>query len=83
MGSLLKDVALCALGYGISEISKSHPVKDFVDNNVYKKKTLEDVIEEYARSRGIYTDNNDFAHSLHEIASKYEQYNYKEVYGDS
>lgn len=82
MGSLLKDAALCALGYGISEISKSHPVKDFVDNTFTKKKTLDEVIEDYARSRGIYTDSNEFAHQLHKIAEKYEQYNYKEVFGE-
>lgn len=83
MSGLLKDVALCALGYGISEISKSHPVRDFVDNKVSKKKGLIDIIEEYAKSRGIYTDNNEFAHELHKIASKYEEYNYKDIYGEN
>lgn len=79
---LLKDVAIGAIGYGISEISKSHPVKDFMDNTIYKKKTIRDVIEEYAHSRGIYINNNDFAHQLHQIASDFEEYNYKDVYGE-
>lgn len=82
MGSLLKDLAIGAIGYGISEISKSHPVRDFVDNNISRKKSIEEVIEEYAKSRGIYMNSNEFAHQLHKIASKYEEYNYDEVYGD-
>ena len=80
---LLEKILCGAVGYGISEVSKSHPVRDVINSRyaVSKHKlTLEDLVEEYARRCEIYTCNNDFAHRLHEIAKKYEEYNYVDVY---
>ena len=43
----------------------------------------EDIIENYARRHlDIYTCDNNFAHRLHMIAKRYEEYNYSEVYSD-
>lgn len=73
-----------AIGYGISEASKSHPLRDAIDklfNRKQERVTLEDLIDEYARSYEIYTCKNEFAHHLHKIAERYEEYNYEDVYG--
>ena len=43
--------------------------------------SLEELIDEYARQYEIYTGKNEFAHHLHQIAEKYEEYDYDEVYG--
>ena len=79
---LLEDFISGAIGYGISEISKSHPVRDAINNRYDRKKSLEDLIDEYARQFEIYTSRNEFAHQLHKIAEKYEEYNYKQIYGE-
>lgn len=81
--SFLSNAISGAIGYGVSEISKSHPVRDYVDEhfgNGRGNRTLEDVIEEFARSQGIYTSRNDFAYHLHKIAERYEEYNYHNIY---
>ena len=73
-----------AIGYGISEASKSHPLRDLIDRRITQTKknnvTLEDIIEEYAKSTGIYTQDNELAHRLHKIARRYEEYNYEDIY---
>ncbi len=79
--SLVKSLLAGAVGYGISEISKSHPVRDAINNRYDRRMSLEDLIDEYARRYEIYTSKNEFAHHLHQIAKKYEEYDYDEVYG--
>ena len=79
--SLVKSLLAGAVGYGISEVSKSHPVRDAINNHYDRKISLEDLIDEYARRYEIYTVKNEFAHHLHQIAKKYEEYNYDEIYG--
>ena len=79
--SLLKNIISGAVGYGISEVSKSHPVRDAINHHYDQKVSLEELIDEYARRYEIYTTKNEFAHQLHKIAEKYEEYNYNEVYG--
>ena len=82
MGSLLKDLVAGAVGYGIASAKNSKVVGDIIDNNITTK-TLEDIIENYARRHlEIYTCDNNFAHRLHQIAKKYEEYNYSDVYDD-
>lgn len=72
VGNLVSGVA----GYAISEMSESHPVRDFCNMNL-SSKSLEDIVDEYARKRlDIHGYNNDFARRLHEIARKYEDYDY-------
>ena len=80
--SAIKSLLAGAIGYGISEIAKSHPVRDAINNRYDRKKSLEDLIDEYARQFEIYTSRNEFAHQLHKIAEKYEEYNYKQIYGE-
>lgn len=79
---LLEDLISGAIGYGISEVSKSHPVRDAIDKRYDRKTSLEDLIDEYAKRYEIYTSKNEFAHQLHKIAEKYEEYNYKQIYGE-
>ena len=79
--SLVKSLLAGAIGYGISEVSKSHPVRDAINSHYDRKISLEDLIDEYVRRYEIYTQKNEFAHHLHQIAEKYEEYNYNEVYG--
>ena len=81
---LLDNFLSGAIGYGISEASKSHPLRDAIDERLNRSKqkvSLEDLIDEYARRYEIYTQKNEFAHSLHQIAERYEEYDYEEVYG--
>ena len=82
--SFLSSAISGAIGYGISEASKSHPLRDAI-NKLFSRNqervTLEDLIDEYARSFEIYTSKNEFAHHLHKIAERYEEYNYADVYG--
>jgi hypothetical protein len=42
---------------------------------------LEDLIDEYARRFEVYTQKNELAHHLHQIAERYEEYDYEDVYG--
>ena len=81
---LLDNFISGAIGYGISEMSKSHTLRDVIDerfNRSKKKVSLDDFIDEYARTYEVYTQNNEFAHRLHQIAERYEEYDYEEVYG--
>ena len=81
--SLIEDLLAGAIGYGISEVSKSHPLRDAIDerfNRSKQKVSLEDLIDEYARRYEIYTQKNEFAHQLHQIAERYEEYDYEDVY---
>jgi len=81
---LIEDLLAGAIGYGISEVSKSHPLRDAIDerfNHSGQKVSLEDLIDEYARRYEIYTQKNEFAHQLHQIAKRYEEYDYENVYG--
>lgn len=83
--SFLSHAISGAIGYSISEASKSHPLRDAIDklfNRNQGQVTLEDIIAEYAKSFEIYTCKNEFARHLHKIAERYEEYNYNEVYGD-
>lgn len=81
---LLGNMIAGATGYVVSEVSKSHPLRDAIDerfNRSKQKVSLEDLIDEYARRYEIYTQKNEFAHRLHQIAERYEEYDYEEVYG--
>ena len=81
---IIEDILAGAAGYAISEASKSHPLRDAIDerfNRSKQKVSLEDLIDEYARRYEIYTSKNEFAHQLHQIAERYEEYNYEDVYG--
>ena len=80
---IIEDILAGAAGYAISEASKSHPLRDAIDerfNRSKQKVTLEDLIDGYARQHGIYTQDNKLAHRLHQIATQYEEYNYENLY---
>ena len=80
---LIEDLVAGAIGYGISEASKSHPLRDAINERFSRSKekiSLEDLIDEYARRYEIYTSKNEFAHHLHQIARRYEEYNYEDIY---
>ena len=54
---LLENFLSGAIGYGISEVSKSHPLRDAIDERLHRSKqkvSLEDLIDEYARRYEIY-----------------------------
>ena len=81
---LIEDLFAGAIGYSISEASKSHPLRDAIDerfNRSKQKVSLEDLIDEYARRYEIYTQRNEFAHRHYQIAERYEEYDYEDVYG--
>ena len=81
---LIEELLAATAGYTFSELSKSHPLRDAIDERINRSKqkvTLENLIDEYARQRGIYTQDNKLAHRLHQIATRYEEYDYEEVYG--
>ena len=80
---LIEELLVGAAGYAVSEASKSHPLRDIIDeriNRTKQKVTLEDLIDEYARQRGIYTQDNKLAQRLHQIATRYEEYDYEDLY---
>ena len=79
---LLKDIAIGAVGYAVGNASKhSTSVNTFIDRN-FGNKSLEDMIDDYARTRlDVYTQDNKLAKRLHDIARKYEEYNYDDIYG--
>lgn len=80
---IIEDILAGAAGYAISEASKSHPLRDAIDerfNRSKQKVSLEDLIDEYARRYEIYTQKNEYAHQLHQIAERYEEYDYDDVY---
>ena len=80
---LIEELIAGAIGYGISEASKSHPLRDAINERFSRSKekiSLDDLIDEYARRYEIYTSKNEFAHHLHQIARRYEEYNYDNIY---
>ena len=80
---LIDDLVAGAIGYGISEASKSHPLRDAINERFARSKekiSLDDLIDQYARRYEIYTSKNEFAYHLHQIARRYEEYNYDDVY---
>ena len=81
---LLGNMIAGVTGYVVSEASKSHSLRDVIDERLNRSKqkvSLEDLIDEYARRYEIYTQKNEFAHRLHQIAERYEEYDYEEVFG--
>ena len=81
---LIEELLAATAGYTFSELSKSHPLRDLIDERINRSKqkvTLEDLIDGYARQHGIYTQDNKLAHRLHQIATQYEEYNYEDLYG--
>jgi len=83
---IIDNILAGAAGYAVSEASKSHPLRDLIDERINRSKqkvTLEDLIDGYAKRYEIYTQKNEFAHRLHQIAERYEEYDYEEVYGRS
>ena len=65
---LIEELLAATAGYTFSELSKSHPLRDAIDERINRSKqkvTLENLIDEYARQRGIYTQDNKLAHRLH------------------
>lgn len=80
---LFEDLVAGAIGYGIASAKESKVVGDIIDNNI-KRLTLEEIIDNYAkRHLDIYTCDNKFAHKLHTIAKKYEEYDYDKFYGNN
>lgn len=83
---LLDNAISGAVGYAISEASKSHPLRDLIDQKLGRNngsnETLRSLIEKYANEHGVYASNDEFAHELHNIAGTYESYYYDEKYGD-
>ena len=80
---LIEELLAATAGYTFSELSKSHPLRDAIDERINRSKqkvTLEDLIDEYAKQRGIYTQDNKLAHRLHQIATRYEEYDYEDLY---
>ena len=80
---LLENVISGAVGYGIASARKSNALTELIDqkiNSHNRNRTLRDLIEEYAKSRGIYTQNNQLAHELHKLAEQYEEYDYDRYY---
>lgn len=82
---LLGNVVSGAIGYGISEASKSHHLRDLIDQKIGRNgngcgKSIRDVVEEYAKAHGIYTQNNAFAHELQKLADQYKEYDYDRRY---
>jgi hypothetical protein len=83
MSDIIDLVLAGAAGYAVSELSKSHPLKEAVDNKLNKNKAnkdLRDIIREYAKARGIYTQDNRLAKELHDIATEYQEYDYDRYY---
>ena len=80
---LIEELLAATAGYTFSELSKSHPLRDAIDERINRSKqkvTLENLIDEYARQRGIYTQDNKLAHRLHQIATRYVEYDYEDLY---
>jgi hypothetical protein len=81
---IIENLLAGAAGYAVSEISKSHPLQDAIDERINRSKqkvTLEDLIVEHARQCGIYTQNNELAHQLYQLAERYKEYDYEDLYG--
>lgn len=78
---VLKDVLIGTAGYMVGNaVEHSSAVNTFIDRN-FGNKTLEDIIDDYAKTRlGVYTQDNRLAKQLHDIARRYEEYDYDRVY---
>lgn len=83
--SLIEDLLAGAIGYGIAKAEiNGHSVRNAINkrfSNSKQKISLEDLIDEYARRYEIYTQKNEFSYQLHQIARRYEEFDYEEVYG--
>ena len=80
---LLGNVVSGVVGYGIASARKSNALTELIDQKINSRnnnKTLRDVVEEYAKSRGVYTQNNQIAYELHKLAEQYEEYDYDRYY---
>ena len=76
---LFENVVSGVVGYGIASARKSNALTELIDQKINSRnnnKTLRDVVEEYAKSRGVYTQNNQIAYELHKLAEQYEEYDY-------
>lgn len=80
--SLLRDVIVGTIGYTIgNSVEHSNAINTLIDRN-FGNKSLEEIIDDYAKTRlGVYTQDNRLAKMLHDIARRYEEYNYDEIYG--
>ena len=61
---LIRDIAIGAIGFGISELSKD-------DKKVVEKflnQPIDSVIEAWARQHGIYNRSNDLSKDLHRLS---------------
>ena len=68
---LFENVVSGVVGYGIASARKSNALTELIDQKINSRnnnKTLRDVVEEYAKSRGVYTQNNQIAYELHKLA---------------
>lgn len=80
---LFENVVSGVVGYGIASARKSNALTELIDQKINSRnnnKTLRDVVEEYAKSRGVYTQNNQIAYELHKLAEQYEEYDYDRYY---
>jgi hypothetical protein len=79
---IIDNVIAGASGYAASELSKSHPIRDYVNEKFGKSsnKTIEDVVKEFAASQNIYTNDNEFARKLHMLGRYFEGYDYEDFY---
>lgn len=67
---IFRDLGMMAAGYAISGLSESNVVADLVDSK-FGNKSLEDVIDKWARDHNIYMRNDDLYCELLRIAEKY------------
>ena len=82
---LLGNVVSGAIGYGIASAQKSNSLTELIDQKIGRNgngggKSIRDVVEEYAKAHGIYTQNNAFAHELQKLADQYKEYDYDRHY---
>ena len=79
---LIESIFAGIAGYAVGV--NRNQLRDAIDERINRSKqkmTLEDLIDEYARRYEIYTQKNEFARRLHQIAERYEEYDYEDVYG--
>ena len=65
--SFLKNAALVATGYGLSELNHSHRNKKEQEQHM----SLEDIIDDYAHAHDIWGRDEHFYQFLLKIADKY------------
>lgn len=80
--SLLKDLIVGAVGYGIASSKNSKVIGDIIDCNINTSKlSLDDLIDNYAlRHYNTKYVCNELANELHRIARRYEDCDYKNRY---